>query len=329
MDFSVIIPNHNGAGTLGEVLAAVFAARYSSLEVIVADDASTDDSSAITAGYPVRLIKHESCQGAAATRNSGAEQARGEILLFIDSDVVIPPETFHILEKHFDDPETSGVIGLLRPVTRFKNLCSQYKNFYMHYTYLKLPRRVTVFYTSIAAIRKKAFAQCGGFDTAYRSATIEDMDFGVRLTGRGFRILIDKSLQVDHIRRYTPPGLLKTGFRRAAGLARIALRDRLSRKEKSSYVTANPAFLARIALSFLTVLFLILLIVFGNPRWLLPAGACWLAIVVLNSDFLTGLARATRPFFFVAGSGLIFLDLLAYGCGVLWGVVSFLRGERY
>ncbi len=327
--FSVIIPNYNGKATLGEALTGIFDTGYPGCEVIVVDDGSTDGSWEIIRDFPARLITHGISRGAAAARNTGAETARGNFLLFIDNDVVIPPDTFQLIEEKFKDPEISGVIGLLRPTTRYENICSQYKNFYMHYTYLKLPALVTVFYTSIAAVRREVFAACGGFDTAYRAATIEDMEFGIRMTGRGYRILIEKKLQVDHIRHYTLAGLLKTGFRRAAGLARIALRDRLSRKEKSSYVTTSPAFLAGIALSFLATFFLLLSLLLAGWLWPVLFGASYLAIVLLNYGFLTGLSRNTTLLYFWLGAILIYIDLLTHGLGIIWGLLSFLGGKKY
>jgi len=327
--FSVIIPNHNGSKTLAEALVSIFRAGETSIEVIVVDDASTDDSRTVADRYPVRWISHDTCRGAANARNTGAEAARGEILVFTDTDIILQPETFKILEKDYANPETDGVIGLLRPITRYGNLCSQYKNFYMHYTYARLPDEVTVFYTSIASIRREIFLECGGFDGTYRSATIEDMEFGVRATGKGYRIIIDKKLQVDHIRHYTLISLLRTGFVRASGMAKIALRDRKNRREKSSYVTTSSAFLAGIALSFLTLFFLLLSIIFTDWIWAGAAILSYLGIISLNIGFLIGLARHTRLSFFFTGCGLIFLDLLSHGLGVCWGAISFLAGKKY
>jgi len=328
-NFSVIIPNHNGSRTLAEALDSIFAASDSSIEVILVDDASTDDSQTVADRYPIRWIAHDSCRGAASARNTGARAARGEILVFTDTDIVLPPDIFEILEKDYADPETDGIIGLLRPITRYGNLCSQYKNFYMHYTYSKLPEEVTVFYTSIASIRRGLFLEAGGFDGTYRSATIEDMEFGVRLTGKGYRILIDKKLQVEHIRHYTLISLIRTGFVRAAGMTKIALRDRNNRREKSSYVTTRPAFLAGMTLSFMTIFLLLLSIVWINCIWACTTILCYLGIIALNTGFLIGLARKTCIFFFFSGCGLLFIDLLSHGCGVCWGAVSFLGGKKY
>jgi len=329
LNFSVIIPNHNGKNTLDEALDSIFQAGDASIEVIIVDDASTDDSRTIAGQYPVRWIAHDRCRGAASARNTGAGAASGEILVFTDTDVILPPETFKILEEHYSNPKTDGVIGLLRPITRYENLCSQYKNFYMHSTYMKLPEEVTVFYTSIASIRREVFLTCGEFDEAYRSASIEDMEFGVRVTGKGYRILIDKRLQVDHIRHYTLLSLLRTGFARAAGTAKIALRDRKNRREKSSYVTSSPTFLAGIALSFLATFFLVLFLSLWNWVWLGLFGVTYLAIISLNFKFLKGLARNTTTSYFWLGGGLLYIDLLVHGSGVIWGILTFLSGNKY
>ncbi len=329
VEFSVIIPNHDGGQVLEEVLEAIFAAGGPPREVIVADDASTDASPEIAGRFPVKLIRSPVCRGASATRNAGAAAARGEILVFIDNDVIIPPVTFKILEERFREPEVSGVIGLLQPLTRYPNLSSQYKNFYMHYTYLRLPREVSVFYTSLASIRRAVFEECGGFDSSYRSATIEDMEFGVRVTGRGYKLLLEKRLQVEHRRYYSLSGLLRTGFRRAAGLAKIALRDRLRRKEKTSYVTTGRSFLAGIVLSWLVLFLLLLGAVFTAPAALALAAAAYLSLIALNLRFLFKLSRLTRPAYFLLSCGLILVDLFVHGCGVAWGVLTFIKGEKY
>jgi len=329
LTFSVIIPNHNGEDNLAEVLDAVFGAGESSLEVIVVDDASTDNSRRIAADYPVRWIPHRTCRGAAAARNTGASAAAGRILVFVDNDIVIPADTFRKLKAHYRDNRVEGVIGLLRPLTRYGNLCSQYKNFYMHYTYLKLPDEVTVFYTSIASIRRETFQDVGGFDPLYRSATIEDMEFGIRATAAGYKIIIDRSLQVDHIRHYTLASLLKTDFRRATGLAKMALRDRLSRKKKAGYATTSPSFLSGIVLSVISVILAAAGLIFSSPVLLLSALPAFILVAVVNMRFIAALGRLTVPGYSLSAAILIFLDMLAFGAGLIHGVLGFFAGRRY
>lgn len=84
---SVIIPVYNGEPYLAEAIASVLAQTYRPLEVIVADDGSTDGSGQIAQQFPVRYIQ-QSHSGPGATRNFGIEQARGELFAFLDADDV-------------------------------------------------------------------------------------------------------------------------------------------------------------------------------------------------------------------------------------------------
>src|SRR5262245_32491625 len=89
---SVIIPVYNGAAFLRLCLEAVAATDLHSYECIVVDDGSTDGSRTIAADFPmpVRIVDvSEGPRGPAYARNRGAEIARGEILFFIDADVVL------------------------------------------------------------------------------------------------------------------------------------------------------------------------------------------------------------------------------------------------
>ena len=330
MRFSVIVPNCNGKATLGETLNAISRAVPAPAEVIVSDDGSTDGSETIAEGFGAKLVRSEIRRGASANRNAGAAAAAEDVLVFVDADVLLPPATFAVLAERFSDPGVSAAIGLLRPLTRFGDLLSQYKNYYMHYTYYRMPDTVSVFYTSIAAIRREVFAACGGFETRYRSATIEDMEFGVRMTARGYRIVLDRRLQVEHLKRYSFRLLLQTAFRRASGLAKIALRDRLSRERKKSYVTTSSSFLAGMVLSSLSLVALAAAVVLPARPFLALAAACYLLLLMLNAGFLAGFARAaSRPLYFLFGCGLIYVDLLAHDLGVLHGVLSFIAGRRY
>src|SRR5690606_33035643 len=110
---SVIIPNHNKARTLRACLASVLAQTNPPAEVIVVDDASTDDSRAIIREFPVRLICLDVNQGAAAARNAGARSATGDVLFFLDSDIALAPDALanalRVLREH---PECAMVQGI-------------------------------------------------------------------------------------------------------------------------------------------------------------------------------------------------------------------------
>jgi hypothetical protein len=97
---SVVVPCRNGAAYVGEALASIRAQTRAPLEVVVVDDASSDGSPAVVAawsaahpdGPPLRLLRHERPRGAAAARNTGIDEARGDVIAFLDADDRWAPE---------------------------------------------------------------------------------------------------------------------------------------------------------------------------------------------------------------------------------------------
>jgi Glycosyltransferases involved in cell wall biogenesis len=98
---SAVIPVYNGKKTVGDCLESVFNSDYKNFEVIVVDDKSTDNSLEIISKFPCKVIKVNNNVGAAAARNRGAEASRGEVLFFLDSDIVIEKDTLDKIVKNF------------------------------------------------------------------------------------------------------------------------------------------------------------------------------------------------------------------------------------
>jgi glycosyltransferase involved in cell wall biosynthesis len=92
---SVVVPTRNRSGLLAITLRSVLGQRDVELEVIVVDEASTDDTPDVLAGLGdarVRVVRHETPQGVSAARNRGAAEARGEWVAFTDDDDLWAPE---------------------------------------------------------------------------------------------------------------------------------------------------------------------------------------------------------------------------------------------
>ncbi len=94
---SVIIPTFNRPGPLGACLSSLAAQSYPDgrWEAIVVDDGSSDETPGtvgrLAASMPLLSLRHERRQGSGPARNSGLEAARGELVVFLDSDTVAPP----------------------------------------------------------------------------------------------------------------------------------------------------------------------------------------------------------------------------------------------
>jgi glycosyltransferase involved in cell wall biosynthesis len=95
VDVSVVLPTRNRRALLAATLRTVFRQRDVSLEVIVVDEGSTDDTPAMLAALPdarVRVLRHETPRGVSVARNHGATEARGEWLAFLDDDDLWAPD---------------------------------------------------------------------------------------------------------------------------------------------------------------------------------------------------------------------------------------------
>lgn len=328
MKISVIIPTYNGAATLRQCLEAVFRSDYADYEVIVVDDCSTDATPQIAAQFPCRVICHERNLGAAVAKNTGAGAALGDIVFFIDSDVLIRPDTLALVAEDLQDPSVHAVVGLLDKAMPYPEFASQFKNLWMHYTYARLPEFVGVFYTSAAAARKSVFQALGGFDPHYTGPSVtEDIELGMRLLSAGYRVRLDKRLQVVHLKRYTLRGLILTDIARSAGLTKTLIRNKLERTGRKYYASVPWFFQLSVPVS--AVLLVTLALVPVWPAAGAAAGGALAAIWALNAPFLAFLGRTRGGRFFFQSAAFLPVNLWVSGIGVLKGILDFIRGRRY
>ena len=194
---SVIVPVYNGAATLGACLDALLAQTEgrNDVEIIVVDDGSTDGSARIAEQRGVSVLRQERA-GAGAARNRGAQQARGNILLFTDADCEPLPAWIEQMVAPFSDPEIVGVKGAYRtrqrsPVARFAQ--AEYEE-----KYDRLARRAAIDFvdTYAAAYRRTLFERQGGFDPAF--LLDEDQELSFRLAEAGHRMVFAPTAAVYH-----------------------------------------------------------------------------------------------------------------------------------
>lgn len=108
---SIIIPAYNSEAYIRQTLDACLAQTYRASEIIVVDDGSTDDTSAIVQSYgdAVRLLQQEN-QGPALARNAGIEAATGEFIKFCDADDILYPRHLEKVMACFQqNPDAAAV----------------------------------------------------------------------------------------------------------------------------------------------------------------------------------------------------------------------------
>lgn len=223
---SVIVPVHRDGDAFRACLASLRAARRAPDEIIVVSDGGTDDLTSVEEEYSVRLIQATGPNGPAAARNGGASAASGDILLFVDADVTIPPSAIdQVVEFFAAHAQVSAVIGSYDDAPQAENFLSQYKNLLQHHVHQHAREEGFTFWGACGAIRRQAFLEIGGYDESYRQPCIEDIELGYRLRAAGHRIRVCKSLQVKHLKRWTPVSLFCSDFfRRALPWTRLILR---------------------------------------------------------------------------------------------------------
>ena len=200
---SIIIPNHNGAGTIGLCLEAALASDYPRFEVVVVDDCSWDDSAAIIERFPCRLVRLAEHGGASKARNTGARNSTAELLFFIDNDCLLQPDTLAKAAAALRREGSGTVIGgtyTLLPHDR--QFFSTFQSVYIHYSETKNPQNPDYIATHAMLIEKRLFEKNGGFDEDFLPI-LEDVEFSHRLKEGGARLRMVPELQVKHIFNFT------------------------------------------------------------------------------------------------------------------------------
>jgi GT2 family glycosyltransferase len=305
---SVIVPAYDNAGQLSQCLAALRAIAEADTELIVVDDASHDDISAPALAAGARVLRLARNSGPAAARNHGARHARGQILFFVDADVVVAEDALGrirmLLDRH---AELAAVFGSYDSRPAAPGLVSQYRNLLHHYTHQTGKAEAATFWAGCGAVRRPAFEHVGGFDERrYPRPSIEDIELGYRLHRSGYRIFLDKSLQGTHLKRWTLWSVIRTDVaHRAIPWARLILDS----GEAPDDLNVQGGQKASVALTGLGGLFLM-----ASPlrlALLLPAVVCTMSLVVLNRDFYACLRRLRGMRFAAA---CIPLHLLYFAC---------------
>jgi len=214
------MPAHNAASLLPAALAPLLAMRERGEigELLVVDDASSDDTVSVAQSFPgVRVIRRVVRGGPGAARNTGASEACGEYLWFVDSDVVLAEDAARVLDAALQDIRPTAVFGSYDDAPAAQNFLSQYKNLVHAYYHRRGRRDASTFWAGCGAVKRRAFLDAGGFDASrYPQPSIEDIELGYRLRSAGATIASVPDIRGKHLKVWRFPNLVHTDvFRRA------------------------------------------------------------------------------------------------------------------
>ena len=225
-ELAVVMPVYNAEQNLERVLRPLLAARERGVvsEIIAVDDSSTDGSAAACAEAGIAVVPSGGRLGPGACRNLGVEHATSPFVLFVDSDVIVHDDAPALLLAAFRGaPDLVAVFGSYDDTPAARSWVSTYRNLLHHYVHQNGGEEATTFWAGLGAVRRDAFQAVGGFDAElYPRPTIEDIELGYRLRGRGGRIHLRKEIQGTHLKRWTLRSMFVTDvFCRALPWARL------------------------------------------------------------------------------------------------------------
>jgi len=303
---------------LERCLEALSKSTVTPWECLVVDDGSDDDAIAAAERHGAHTIALGRRRGPAHARNVGARQARGEVILFLDSDVCIHEDTLTRVVDHFRrDALLVAVIGAYDDSPAATPFVSQYRNLLHCSTHrLGLPEAST-FWSACGAIRREAFLHVGGFDEHFGRPAIEDIEFGSRVKAQGGRILLDPAIQVQHLKCWTLGKMIKTDiFDRGIPWTRLILRS------GSMPNDLNVRWSQRLSVVLACILAGALLVGAGYT-----ALACALALVRLNWPFYSLVSQRLGLWAALRAAPLHFLFHLYCGVAFVLGVSMHLLGR--
>lgn len=194
MTLVVIVPATDSPPTLAACEAAIRTAEEPPEEVVV--------------------VEEPRGVGPAVARNLGVARSTGQIVCFVDSDVVVSADAFVRIREHFrHDPGLTAVFGAYDDELGTTGLTARFRNLLHHHVHARSAGPASTFWAGIGAVRRDAFEQAGGFDEIrYAKPSIEDVELGMRLVDAGARIRLDPAIRGTHLKEWTPRRMLETDF---------------------------------------------------------------------------------------------------------------------
>ncbi len=316
---SVIIPAYNAERTIRKALQAI-QNQVGDLkaEIIVVDDGSTDDTRKIVSEMPdVKLLQQEN-SGPAAARNTGARAARGDILVFTDSDTVPHHDWLQNLTNPFLDQAIMATAGTYTIANKEKKLAQliQKEIEIRHSSY----KDYIIFAgTYNLAIRKEVFVMINGFDESYKHASGEDNDLCYRIAKLGHKIKYIACAKVAHHHPEELLNYLKTQFRH--GFWRVKLY--LSHPTQLTGDSYTGAFDAAETILCLLFPFAFLVSISSKKSLFIKTAALILSLVAVGFEFLHGLTVGAGINQVVYAAAVFSLRAIFRTVGLLSGILYF------
>ena len=216
MTLSLVIPAYNEEKYIAECLQRIFSGENAFSEVIVVNNASTDNTTAVAVEFSSARVVNEPRKGTSSARNRGYEEARGDIVAFLDADARLSPRWAKRVAEAFEaDPRLVAISGpqYFPELPLIGRLCVRFYWYMLAKPAHYLIGRIVV--GGAFAVRREALEKIGGFDTTIVFFG-DDTNLARRLSSVG-KVRFALSLPAySSARRFMAEGLFHTALRYVA-----------------------------------------------------------------------------------------------------------------
>ena len=310
---SVIIPVYNNPEMLRKCLTSIYNSDYKNYEIVVVDSASpTKAVSDVAKEFNCRLIVLEKDDGVANARNIGADNARGDILVFFDPDIVLEKNTLTKFAEAHKNPKVKICqcqVGnkSLRPGFAADVIAAiwehQLNEMYPNPSFVS---------TMAFSIDREVFKEIGKFNIQLgigEGGGGEEFEFGTIVKQHNYIICQDNSFKVHHhFQDFWPR--FKTLYKRSYVYSRLLLNKEINLNKGNG--TKNQGINSLLSVS----LFPVLALSFLFPAAIIGIPAILLGQVALEPRMYAHILKVKGPKFLLASTPLIHLWYLALGFGV-------------
>jgi GT2 family glycosyltransferase len=173
-------------------------------EIIVAADGAIEDCHELARASSAEVIEIAGPMGPAVARNRAAARASGDMLVFVDADVIAAPDSLSglcgVLER---EPDVAAAFGAYDLQPAQPNFMSQYKNLSHACVHELGNPEANTFWAGLGVVRTSVFREVGGFDERFRRPTTEDIELGYRIRLAGYRLRLDSRFHGKHLKKWT------------------------------------------------------------------------------------------------------------------------------
>jgi len=314
--FSIVIPMYNSEKTIAVCLNSILKGSFKEFEIIVADDGSKDRSPSIVREFAkqhqnIHLIQIDH-KGPSKARNEGAKRARGDILVFVDSDCIVGRDWLSNIKKGF---EKHKVVAVASQYSNAQSpaFISKFALYELQFRERNIGRYTTSASSCNFAVRRKVFESLGGFPEEFMAG--EDIHFSNGVSRYG-KILWDRGNGVSHCFKTSLRGYLRQQFAYAKNSLRVFMRFPhlafvKTIQDKGNYI--------EIMLTGLLPLML-LLSFFINRLWWVLCGII-VGLLLINAPFLYFLQKREDWGFAAKAIPVIFIRNIYWLLGAVRGLL--------